>query len=57
MYSNLETVIVKDDEEVTTKQIIGTVHTNTDDSRTELHFEIWLGKAIQNPQEWLAGTN
>jgi len=57
VYSNLETVIVKDDEEVTTKQIIGTVHTNTDDSRTELHFEIWLGKTIQNPQEWLAGTN
>jgi murein hydrolase activator len=57
VYSNLETVIVKDGDEVSTKQMIGTVHTNTDDSRTELHFEIWLGKTIQNPQEWLAGTN
>lgn len=57
VYSNLETVIVKEGEEVATKQIIGTVHTNTEDSRTEIHFEIWLGKTIQNPQEWLAGTN
>jgi murein hydrolase activator len=57
VYSNLETVIVKDGDEVTTKQMIGTVHTNSDDTRTELHFEIWLGKNIQNPQEWLAGTN
>jgi septal ring factor EnvC (AmiA/AmiB activator) len=57
VYSNLETVIVKDGDEVNTKQMIGTVHTNSDDTRTELHFEIWLGKTIQNPQEWLAGTN
>jgi murein hydrolase activator len=57
VYSNLETVIVKDGDEVATKQMIGTVHTNPEDSRTEVHFEIWLGKTIQNPQEWLAGTN
>ncbi len=57
VYSNLETVLVKDGQDVSTKQIIGTVHTNTDDSKTELHFEIWLGKAIQNPQEWLSRTN
>jgi septal ring factor EnvC (AmiA/AmiB activator) len=57
VYSNLESVMVRDGEIVTTKQNIGTVHTNPEDSRTDLHFEIWLGKTIQNPQEWLAGIN
>ena len=57
VYSNLETVLVKDGQDVSTKQVIGLVHTNGEDSRTELHFEIWLGKNIQNPQDWLAGNN
>lgn len=57
VYSNLEEVNVKDGEEVSTKQVIGRVHTNDDDSKTELHFEIWLGKTIQDPQEWLTGAN
>ena len=53
VYSNLEEVSVKDGQEVGTKQIIGKVHTNPDDAKTELHFELWLGKSIQNPQDWL----
>jgi len=57
VYSNLEKVNVKDGDEVVTKQPIGIVHTNPEDSRTELHFELWLGKNIQDPQEWLAGSN
>jgi len=57
VYSNLESVVVKDGQDVSTKQVIGLVHTNGDDSRTELHFEIWLGKNIQNPQDWLVGNN
>ena len=57
VYSNLEEVNVKDGQEVSTKQIIGKVHTNPDDAKTELHFELWLGKSIQNPQEWLSGAN
>ena len=57
VYSNLDEVNVKDGDEVVTKQAIGKVHTNTEDSKTELHFELWLGKNIQNPQEWLAGSN
>ncbi|MGE5425038.1 MAG: murein hydrolase activator EnvC family protein [Syntrophothermus sp.] len=57
VYSNLAEVYVKDGQEVTTRQAIGKVFTNTEESRTELHFEIWLGKTIQNPQEWLAGVN
>jgi murein hydrolase activator len=57
VYSNLEEVSVQDGQEISTKQTIGKVHTSPDDSKTEYHFEIWLGKNIQNPQEWLSGSN
>ncbi len=57
VYSNLEEVNVKDGQTVTTKQLIGKIHTNPEDSRTDLHFEIWLGKTTQDPQEWLSGAN
>jgi murein hydrolase activator len=57
VYSNLEEVSVKDGQTVATKQTIGKIHTNPDDSKTDLHFEIWLGKTIQDPQEWIAGAN
>ena len=54
VYSNLEEVSVTDGQEISTKQPIGKVHTSKDDSKTEYHFEIWLGKTIQDPQEWLS---
>jgi murein hydrolase activator len=54
VYSNLDEVNVVDGQTLTTKQVIGKTHTNPDDSKTEYHFEIWLGKTIQNPQEWLS---
>jgi len=57
VYSNLDEVNVSDGQEISTKQTIGKVHTSPDDSKTEYHFEIWLGKTIQNPQEWLSGSN
>jgi murein hydrolase activator len=57
VYSNLEEVNVKDGQEVGTRQVIGRVHTSTDDEKTEIHFELWLGKTIQDPQLWLAGAN
>jgi septal ring factor EnvC (AmiA/AmiB activator) len=55
VYSNLEQVMVKEGQEVITKQNIGRVHTNADEQKTELHFEIWKGKTIQDPEIWLAG--
>jgi len=55
VYSNLGEVSVRDGQEVTAKQNIGQVFTNPDDQKTELHFEIWRGKVIQNPENWLAG--
>ncbi len=57
VYSNLENVNVKDGQTVATRQLIGKIHTNPEDSRTDLHFEIWLGKTTQDPQEWLSGIN
>jgi len=57
VYSNLEEVSVTDGQEISTKQSIGKVHTSQDDLKTEYHFEIWLGKTIQNPQEWLSAYN
>lgn len=57
VYSNLDEVNVKDGQTVTTKQVIGKVHTNPEDAKTDLHFEIWLGKTTQDPQEWLSGAN
>jgi len=55
VYSNLDVVTVKEGQEVSTKQTIGKVHFNTEEQKTELHFEIWKGKIIQNPESWLAG--
>jgi murein hydrolase activator len=53
VYSNLGEVSVKDGQEVTTRETIGKIHADPEDGKSELHFEIWLGKSIQNPQDWL----
>jgi murein hydrolase activator len=53
VYSNLGEVSVKDGQEVTTRETIGKIHTDPEDGKSELHFEIWLGKSIQDPQDWL----
>ncbi len=55
VYSNLEEVSVHNGQEVTVKQTIGKVHSNSGDQKSELHFELWHGKEIQNPEDWLAG--
>jgi len=53
VYSNLTDVQVKEGQEVKTRQTIGRVFTNQEEMKTELHFEIWKGKVIQNPESWL----
>ncbi|MCK9205134.1 MAG: peptidoglycan DD-metalloendopeptidase family protein [Bacteroidales bacterium] len=54
VYSNLDDVSVRDGQEITAKQTIGRVHVNPEDQKSELHFEIWRGKSIQDPEDWLA---
>jgi murein hydrolase activator len=55
VYSNLDEVRVREGQEISARQAIGKVHTNPDDQKSELHFELWRGKVIQNPEVWLAG--
>jgi septal ring factor EnvC (AmiA/AmiB activator) len=50
----MDEVTVTDGQEVSTRQPIGKVHSDPEDGKSELHFEIWLGKTIQDPQLWLS---
>jgi len=54
VYSNLTEVYVKTGDAIKTKQNIGLIYTDTDDSKTELHFEVWYGKLLTDPINWLA---
>jgi septal ring factor EnvC (AmiA/AmiB activator) len=53
VYSKLETVSVKIGDKVSTRQKIGNIHTDAVSGSTELHFELWKGKTLQNPSSWL----
>jgi septal ring factor EnvC (AmiA/AmiB activator) len=53
VYSNLSEVYVKTGDQVATMQEIGKIYTDPADSKTELHFEIWKSKTLQNPEYWL----
>lgn len=54
VYSNLAEVFVQKGQQITTRQEIGKVYTDTRESKTELHFELWKGKSLLNPSNWLA---
>ncbi len=54
VYSNLEEVYVKRGDKLKTKEILGRIHTDKKESKTELHFELWMGREIVNPESWLA---
>ena len=57
VYTNISKVFVKKGQKVTTKQELGTVYTNSKDSKTELHLEIWKGNKTLNPINWLVRMN
>jgi septal ring factor EnvC (AmiA/AmiB activator) len=54
VYSNLSEVYVKKGDKVETKQTIGKVFTDKKEMKTEIHFELWKGKTLLNPANWLA---
>ena len=56
VYSNIEEAFVKSGDKIKTKQSIGKVLTD-DNSATELHFEIWKGQSMMNPESWIAKGN
>lgn len=52
VYQNLKSVNVSKDQEVSTKQTIGTV--GTTEGTPQLQFQIRRGMAAQNPEAWIA---
>ena len=54
VYSNLENVFVKAGDNVSTRQRIGRVSTDSEEGKTELHLEIWKGNSRMNPENWIA---
>lgn len=52
VYSNLDEILVSQGQELSTKDFVGRVHTNLE-GKTELHFEVWKGKELQNPAYWI----
>ncbi len=53
VYSNLDNVTVKKGDKVKTRQSLGTVNTGQGESKSRLHFELWQGTIVQNPEGWI----
>jgi len=55
VYAGLSRLNVKQGDKVTAKQKLGTIYSDPEqDNKTELFFQIWKDKTIQNPSTWLA---
>lgn len=52
VYAKLRDVVVKTGEEISVKQIIGSVYTNKE-GESELQFQIWKNETKLNPEVWL----
>ncbi|MFY9309902.1 MAG: peptidoglycan DD-metalloendopeptidase family protein [Bacteroidia bacterium] len=58
VYSNLKEIYVNVGDKVKTKQNIGSVLFDEEDSKTILHFEIWKGKDNKlDPESWITPRN
>jgi len=57
IYSNLKEVYVKVGDKIKTKDNIGSIVFDEDDSKTVLHFEIWKGQIKLDPESWLFRNN
>ncbi|MBE0637054.1 MAG: peptidoglycan DD-metalloendopeptidase family protein [Bacteroidales bacterium] len=53
VYSNLADASVKPGDRISIRQELGTIFTNAETARTELHFELWKGKTLLDPLPWL----
>ncbi len=55
VYTGIQTPAVKAGDKVQGKQTIGRIASNPDeDNKTELQFQVWQDREIQNPELWLA---
>ena len=52
-YQNLENVLVKEGENIKTKQDIGTIHTDATTGKTILVFGIFKEPSFKNPEPWI----
>jgi len=52
-YQNLENVLVKEGENIKTKQEIGTIHTDATTGKTILVFGIFKEPSFKNPEPWI----
>jgi septal ring factor EnvC (AmiA/AmiB activator) len=57
VYANLKDVYVKVGDKVTTKQNLGSILYDDDESKTVLHFEIWKGQGKLDPEGWIFKSN
>jgi septal ring factor EnvC (AmiA/AmiB activator) len=55
VYTKLQDVSVKPGDTVKARQPIGTVHTDPEEKKTEVHLEVWRGTTLMNPADWLSG--
>lgn len=55
VYANLTQIFVHEGEHVGAKQSIGKIYTDNDnDNKTELYFQVYNGRNVQNPESWIA---
>lgn len=55
VYTGIQTPYVKPGEKVLAKQPVGRIASNADDdNKTELQFQVWENRELQNPELWLA---
>jgi len=55
VYANLTQIYVREGDKVHAKQSIGKIFTDDDnENKTELYFQVWKGKVLQNPERWIA---
>jgi septal ring factor EnvC (AmiA/AmiB activator) len=57
VYANLKDVYVKVGDKVKTKQNLGSILFDDDDSKTVMHFEVWKGQTKLDPEDWLYKNN
>lgn len=57
IYSNLKDIYVKVGDKVKTKENLGTILFDDEDSKTVMHFEVWKGQVKMNPEDWLYKNN
>lgn len=53
LYNNLESVVVKKGDKVSTKQILGNIYTDKITNKTILKFQVWKNTTPLNPASWI----